>query len=147
MGEVQTRVQNARAPADIDADPATDDHPALLRVERSDPAPREAMAPARVRQRVDGLDHAWQSGDLDDLLVDLVVHDADQVLGGEENPRDAHGATGFDPPFDGGLLREATRIHKSPCVRILQIWPKEGSSWNLWKPRPLALSRTRSVKK
>ena len=70
-------------PTDIHPDPATDDHPALFRVERGDPAPREAMTMARVRQRVDGLDHPRQGRDLDDLMVDLIVHDAKQVFASE----------------------------------------------------------------
>jgi hypothetical protein len=74
------------------------------------------MAAARVRQGVDRLDHAGQGSHLDDLMVNPIVHDANQVLSGEQNPRDAHGAMRFDLPFDGGLLSETTQIHETPWL-------------------------------
>ena len=83
MGDVQTGVQNAHPPGDIHADGATDDHSALVRIERGHRASRRAIARTRIRQRIDSLDYARQTGHLDDLWVDRIVHDADQVLGGE----------------------------------------------------------------
>ena len=110
-GPVQAGMQGAHPAGDVEADPTAGNHPALVGVEGRHPADGEAIAPVGVGHGIGGLDDARQAGDVDHLLVHLVVHVADQGFVAEEDAGDAHGALGLDAPLGVGELGQGLGVH------------------------------------
>jgi hypothetical protein len=103
----------AHATGNVEADATGRHDAALVRIEGRDSANREAIAPVGVRHGIRRPDDPRQGRDVGCLLVDLVVHVADEVFVGINDRRDQHSPVRLDTPRGGIDAREATGIHLS----------------------------------
>ena len=70
----------ADAAGDVEADAARRYDATLIRIEGRNAADRKTVAPVRIRHGIGRLDDSGQRRDIRRLLVDLVVHGANEVL-------------------------------------------------------------------
>ena len=76
--------------------PPAETTPPCVGIEGRDAADREAVAPVRIGHRVGCPHDPGQRRDIDRLLIDLVVHVADQLFVRVDDGRHAHGAVRLD---------------------------------------------------
>ncbi len=126
----------AHAAGNVEADAARRNDPALAGIECRHPANGEAVAPMRVRHRIGRLHDAGEPRDIGRLLVDLVVHRADEVLIRKDDGRHAHAGDRLDPPCGRIKPGEPSRIHDRSGGQTSTMHPAD--QW------PLASRATRS---
>ena len=87
VGHFEPGQHRAHAAGDIEADAARRHDAALVRIEGRHAADRETIAPVGVRHGIGRLHDSGQRRDIGRLLVDFVVHVADQLLIGVDDRR------------------------------------------------------------
>ncbi len=118
VGYFKASQHRSHAAGNVEADPAGRYNTALIGIEGGNAADRKTITPMRIRHHIRSLDDAGQHRDIDRLLVDFVVHVADEIFVSIDDCRDAHCALWLDAP--GGFIdaREACRIHRRSPLHV-----------------------------
>ena len=119
-------MQQAHATGNIESDAACGDDAAGVRVECRDAADGEAVAPVRVRHRVNRPDEARQHRDVAQLLVDLVVHLQDLLTVAVQHSGHGHWRLHRDTPREFTVLPESVQIHRLYVHYALSM-PRSGT--------------------
>ena len=139
LGNRETSQHRAHAAGDIEPDAAGRNDAALVGIEGRHAADGKAVAPMGVGHGIGCSDNARQRGDVCGLLVDLIVHVADQVFVGIDDRRHTHGAV--------GSMRQvvaSTRVKRSGSIIGSAIRPRHRPPTSLRFPaRPAAPCRLR----
>src|SRR5262249_4029305 len=119
VGELESGEYGAHAAGNVEADAARRDDAIRIRIEGGNSANRKAIAPVRVGHNVGRGNNAGKRCNICRLVVNLVVHAADEVFVRVDDRGHAHRAAALDAPSRLIDAREACRIH-SFCL-ILDV--------------------------
>jgi hypothetical protein len=109
-------MQAAHAAGDVESHAARRYDAALVGVERRHAADREAVAPVRVGHGIGSVYDSGQGRDVHRLLVDLMVHVADERFARIDHRRHAHRPVHGNLPFMVGAPPEKARVHGQACM-------------------------------
>jgi hypothetical protein len=113
VGQLKARQYGAHAARNVEAHAARRDHAAVVGIEGRNPADRKAVAPVSVGHDVGRGDDARQRRYVCRLVVNLVIHAADEVFIGVDDRRHAHRPARLDAPGHCVDACETCGIHCS----------------------------------
>ena len=98
---------------DVETNASCGDYTAFIGVEGGDTADRETVAPVGIGHSVGGFYNAGKSGDIDTLLVDLVIELFYDCVVTENDKGDEHISKRLDAPLETGTFFEFIRVHNN----------------------------------